>query len=247
MSQVSIRADRRASTVGRAGAATRHRNRASRAPRGWLMGIVRHTMQRICRLRVEGSLHVPGAGAFLLVFNHTSNFDPPLLLTAVPRRDLIGLVAASYRSKPWARFIVESSGSVWLARGTGDRAALRLAAETLLRGIPVGMSPEGGRGSGRSLRRGKPGVASIAARAGVPVLPVGIIGADTLAHALRRGCRTDVLVRIGKPFLPSPRTDLAVKQKRQVQADEIMTRVAGLLPPEYWGVYGRDHARGVSP
>ena len=245
MRYVSIGADRREppERVSRAGHP--NRNRASRAPRHWSTGIVRHTMARICRLRVEGSENVPEAGAFLLVFNHTSNFDPPLLRTAVPRDDLIGLVAASYRDKPWARFFIEGSGSLWLARGTADRTALRRATEALSRGTPVGMSPEGGRGSGRALRRAKPGVASIAGRSLAPVLPVGIVGADMLGAALRRGRRADVLVRIGKTFRPASHSDRAAKAQRQAQADEIMTRVANLLPPEYRGVYGPDRIDGL--
>lgn len=205
--------------------------------RDWMMHAVRRATSAICRLTVEGQRHVPANGAFLLIFNHTSNFDPPLLLTAAPRPDLIGLAAASYRQRPWARFFVEASGSVWLERGVGDRRALALAARALGEGVPVGISPEGGRGGSSAVRRAKPGVASIADRTGVAIVPAGIVGANRIPRALRRGRRTEVRVRFGPAFRPRARPDLSRKARLQAQADEAMARVVALLPRDYHGVY----------
>lgn len=92
------------------------------------------------------------------------------------------------------------------------------------------------------MRRAKPGVASIAARTGVVLLPAGIVGADRMSRALRRGRRGDVCVRFGKPFRPTDRPDLPRKRRLQAQADEAMARVVALLPPAYHGYYRDDGA-----
>ncbi|NNF27217.1 MAG: 1-acyl-sn-glycerol-3-phosphate acyltransferase [Gemmatimonadetes bacterium] len=218
-----------------------------RVQRDWLMQAVRRATSAICRLTFEGRHHVPADGAFLLIFNHTSNFDPPLLLAATPRHDLIGLVAASYRQRAWARFFVEASGSVWLERGVGDRGALTLATQALHEGVPVGISPEGGRGRGSAVRRAKPGVAAIADHAGVPIVPAGIVGANRISRALWRGRRTEVRIRFGEAFRPTARPDLARKARLQAQADEAMARVVALLPRDYHGVYAGLEARAEAP
>lgn len=203
---------------------------------------VRHLCYRgvtlLCRPRVTGVEHVPGSGAFLLVFNHTSNFDPAILRWAVPRPDLVGLVAASYRTRPLARTLVEASGSIWLRRGAGDRRALEAALAVLRAGGGVGLSPEGGRSQDGALRRGKRGAAFLAVRAGVPVLPVGIVGARSIRGTLARGRRAHVSVRIGAPFRLPPLAPGPRSRQLQAHVDAMMARVADLLPRAYRGRYG---------
>ena len=99
-------------------------------------------------------------------------------------------------------------------------------------GLPLGFFPEGHRSKSGAMIRAHPGVALIARRAGVPIVPVGVIGSK---HA-RIGAfwRRDVLFRIGEPFDAKelPQGD------EQATADEIMRHVAALLPSEMRGVYG---------
>src|SRR5436309_11644833 len=66
---------------------------------------------------VYGQENIPGAGACLLVFNHLSNFDPPLIYTLLRRTDALGLVAANYRERALHRIFIEAAGGTWLRRG----------------------------------------------------------------------------------------------------------------------------------
>ena len=102
------------------------------------------------------------------------------------------------------------------------------------------MSPEGGRTHITALRRAKPGLAFIIERAGVPVVPVGLVGTtgDFFAQ-LRAGRRPKLEMHIGKPiYLPTlTGTGEERRQARQRNADLVMQHIAGLLPENYRGVY----------
>ena len=123
-------------------------------------------------------------------------------------------------------------------RGHADRRALVTCLEVLRAGRPLGFFPEGTRSRDGRLGRAHPGIAFLARRSGVPVLPVAIIGT--------RGARPlhpDIRVRIGEPFLVSD-LDVGSTADEQGLADAIMRRVALLLPDELRGEYASEELRG---
>ena len=80
------------------------------------------------------------------------------------------------------------------------------------------------------------GAAYLAARADVPIVPVGITGTEQIKRNLLRLRRTDVRIVIGKPFR-LPNSGRVRGQKLHEYTDLIMQRIAELLPEEYRGVY----------
>ncbi len=102
------------------------------------------------------------------------------------------------------------------------------------------IAPEGGRTHTLAMRRALPGTAYLADLAGVPVVPVGVVGTsdDFLERALHRH-RPEIEMRIGRPFKLPPITGKGEQRRcaRQENADLIMRKIAELLPPEYHGVY----------
>jgi 1-acyl-sn-glycerol-3-phosphate acyltransferase len=207
----------------------------------WRIGLLRAFVNLLftilTRRRVAGLENIPAEGGCVLVFNHVSNIDPPLFFGLIKRPKLTALLASNYRERPFHRFWIEAAGGLWIRRGQSDRAALAAALTLLEQGWIVGLAPEGTRSPTGGLREAKRGAAFLAARAGVPVLPVGVTGTGTLMRSLKRLRRPMVTVTFGKPFrLPAPN---GRDQKQQLQAatDEMMCRVAALLPPGYRGVY----------
>ncbi len=106
--------------------------------------------------------------------------------------------------------------------------------------------PEGGRSHNLGMRQALPGVAYIAEKAQVPVVPVGIAGTtdDFLKRALR-GQRPTIEMRIGRPFTLPPITGRGKDRRleRQQHADRIMQEIAALLPEAYHGIYGKPPAQ----
>ena len=199
--------------------------------------VVSRILHVMARFEVTGLENVPTTGACLIVFNQLSILDTPLVRVVIPRLDVTGLVARSYRDNWFFRFLIEAGGGIWIRRGAGDRVALETSLEALRRGWIVAISPEGRRSRTGGLIRAKPGVAFLAYRAGVPILPMTFTNTARIVPALKRLRRTTVSIRIGKPFALPPLGMTNRRRQRQDAADLIMGRLARLLPPEYRGVY----------
>lgn len=104
------------------------------------------------------------------------------------------------------------------------------------------MFPEGTRSRTAGLGRGHPGTAMIALRTGATIVPVAVTGTENVRWPkffLRPRSVRRVRVVIGEPFTLAPVARIN-NESAQEATDEIMRRVAALLPPEYRGVYGGD-------
>ena len=201
---------------------------------------LRAIMHVLARQEISGMENVPEEGPGLLVHNQRSLFDAPLMRVIQPRTDVAGLIAREYREKPILRYILEHGGGIWITRESDDRGALKRALAALDQGWLVGISPEGRRSRTGGLERGNPGVAFLARRAGVPIIPVALVDVDTIAASIKRLRRTTVSIRIGKPFELPPASGQDRRARRQDTVDFIMCRLAALLPSAYRGVYA-DH------
>jgi len=86
---------------------------------------------------------------------------------------------------------------------------------------------------------GKPGAGYLAAKLQRPIVPIGLAGTEDKAvfRNLRRLRRSDILINAGKPFTLPPIPHKHREAKLREYADEIMCRIATLIPERYWGVY----------
>jgi 1-acyl-sn-glycerol-3-phosphate acyltransferase len=188
------------------------------------------------RLELIGVGNIPSDPPYLLVTNHLSAFDIPLLAAIFPH-PLRALAAIEHRSNLLYAPILAASGVIWVRRGEVDRQALRQALAVLERGEALGIAPEGTRSDkSHALQEGKAGVAYIATRADVPIVAVGIAGSEKIKSSLFRLRRTKVRVRIGEPFR-LPESGHVRSQELREYTDIIMRRIASLLPEKYRGVY----------
>jgi len=209
-----------------------------------LLSTIRFLVRTLIKLEVVNPQRIPEAGGVLITTNHLSRLDTPLLLTITDREDLVAIVAKKYQEKPFFRWILKRvADMVWMDRETTDFAALRKALDYLRQGEVVGIAPEGTRSrDSQGLLQGKQGAALLAARASVPIVPVGIIGSDKVNQGWMHLQRPLVTVRVGKPYT-LPEFDMQDRQDWLARyTDEIMCRIAALLPTEYRGFYA-NHPR----
>ena len=206
------------------------------------------TLAKLCftafaRWEVEGREAVPPSGGLIVVSNHLSNADSPILVASIPRR-LQFMAKRGLFVNPIASAFLTSVG-VHPLEAVGVEA-LRWYLELLKRDRSVVLFPEGTRSRGVGMNRGKPGVAYIAAKSRAAILPVGIVGTERIRGFWRIAfplCH--VGVRIGDPFTLPEVEGRLTRPLLEHMADIIMSRVANLLPEDYRGYYATRKAESV--
>lgn len=178
------------------------------------------------RVRAHGLERLPAEGGALLVANHMTMVDGPLVYTVV-RRGLHMLVKKEMFSGVVGRLLLDA-GQIPIDRTGNDRTALSTATEVLRRGDLVGMFPEGTRGGGMPAAvRG--GAAFLAVGADVPVVPVAVLGTrrpgDRSRFAPPPGRRIDVV--FGAPVRLADQEGLSGRERRQLASDELQALLAG--------------------
>lgn len=210
-------------------------------------GVSRHffrwLFKLLFRVRVTGMEHVPEGGAYLVVYNHISLIEPPLILSFWPKA--IEALGTSDLWERWGQsFLVRLYGTIPVRRGEFNRQLLKNMIEILNSERALMIAPEGGRSHEIGMRRALPGVAYLVDKTSVPIVPVGIVGSTEIALVdAFRGKRPPLEIRVGPQFQLPSIGDLKMPRKdaRQYRADQIMEKIAELLPPEYHGVYSKNH------
>lgn len=188
------------------------------------------------RLRVEGRENVPATGSLMVAMNHMSFLDPLLMGVAVPRR-IRWISKVENWNNPIMGAVLTLYGAFPVQRGEVDRAALSQALSILRGSDALGISPEGTRSKEGRLARAKPGAARLAVQTEATIIPVAIAGTEQAVGTWRRLRRPEITVRVGRPFKLHAERPIS-KERQQELADEMMMRVAELLPESYRGFYG---------
>jgi len=157
-------------------------------------------------LEVHGTENVPRTGPVLLVANHTSVLDPPII-GALLHREISFLAKAELFRIPLFGGLIRRLNAQPVRREGADASALRGVLRVLAENRVLLTFPEGTRGDGTVLRPPKAGAGMLAVLSGAPVVPVYVSGAG---HAWPRGRKfprpAKIIVRFG-PALTFPRPD----------------------------------------
>ncbi len=106
----------------------------------------------------------------------------------------------------------------------------------------LGIAPEGTRSRTGALIQAKTGTAYLADKARVPVVPAAIYGSESAVRQLFHLHRPAIHIQFGKPLMLEPVSRSNREADLQRNTDEIMCRIAAMLPERYWGVYA-EHPR----
>lgn len=185
----------------------------------------------VIRLGQRGRHNIPSKGPYILAANHLSWTDILLLPYYIPVHVVYMAKEEVFHSKlGWlARFL----GAFPVKRGEADRQAMRTSATLLKAGKVLLIFPEGTRSLNHTLAKGHAGLGMIALRSAVPVIPVAIWGSE---HALKKlGAR--VTISFGEPMLLKPKGAKITREDIENATEQVMHKIAELLPPEYRGIY----------
>jgi 1-acyl-sn-glycerol-3-phosphate acyltransferase len=211
--------------------------------RSTLQCIVRFLMRTLTKTQFFGLENIPTQGGVIIAINHLSYLDIPLLFINPRRPDITALITTKYQTHPFIRWFSETAGGIWIDRDIADFTAIRKASQALSQGKALGISPEGTRSQTHALAEGKQGTAMLALKSGVPIVPAGIQGTEFAIDEMKHFKKPHMIACFGKPFTLAPITDAENRAEiLQRYTEEIMCRIAVLLPEKYQGVY-RNHPR----
>jgi 1-acyl-sn-glycerol-3-phosphate acyltransferase len=196
----------------------------------------------LTRVRVHGKENIPTDRGYIAAANHLSIIEVPLVYMLIDRYDVTGLIAKNHRKNLFFRWVINTMGGIWLNRDEIDTQALRAARDHLKNGGVLGIAPEGTRSDTGGLLQAKTGVAFLADQAGAPILPIAVYGTWQITKEILTLKRPVIHVNFGQLFTLPPVGRSSRDSDLRRNTDEIMCRLAALLPPENRGVYA-NHPR----
>ncbi len=208
--------------------------------------LIRFLLRLLTRNEVRGRENIPTSGNFVIAANHIGLVDAFLPFYIINNSNLVLLVGEKWEKIWIMRWLGRGLNFLFVDRFNPDLKAIRQVIARMKHGEVLVITPEGTRSKVGTLIEGKPGVSYLAAKMGFPLAPVGISGSfdQIFFGQLKRLHRPHVTVTIGPSFSlpPLPTEAQARDEALNNDTDEIMCRIAALLPPEQYGVYA-DHPR----
>jgi 1-acyl-sn-glycerol-3-phosphate acyltransferase len=200
--------------------------------------LIRPIALSLLRPQYEGKENIPSDEPFILMVNHSNWVDPVVAGLVMYPREVMFMVKTENVQHRYLGLFFAAYGAVPVERGKADVSAIRRAVEVLTVDRDVlYVAPEGTRSGHGRLQQGKNGMAYVALRAGVPVLPVGVSGVLAFGDNFQQRRRTNVLAKVGHPFRFCAPPRRARRETLDEMTQEAMYQLAALLPPEQWGVY----------
>ena len=209
----------------------------------FLRWLIRFVINLIAHVEIQGYENIPAQGGFVIATNHLGRLDVALLFYAL-EGDFILPVAEKYEHHWLYGPIGNAMGAIWLDRFNADVGSVREILARMKAGGILVIAPEGTRSKTEAMAEGKPGVAYLAMKAGMPIVPIALAGTEDrgVVERLKHFKKSEIKVAAGPAFTLPPikggEREAALKQ----YTDEIMCRIGILLPEKYRGVYA-EHPR----
>jgi len=195
----------------------------------------------LVKIKIKGSENIPKKGPFIVVCNHFNRLDPPFVIYAIKKP--INFLMASDQPRVeaqimWAPWLY---GFIPTNRQNIAPTTIKKSLAAIKKGEVVGIFPEGA-ATEHFIRPAKNGAAYLAMRTGVKILPISLIGMNNIWNNLFNGVRSKLQINIGEPFLPKflPKERTERNEAIKITGEEIMCRIAALIPDKYHGVYAGD-------
>jgi len=193
----------------------------------------------IAKIKIAGLENLPENGGFVIAVNHLGILDAPLAYYSLDNRNLFIPVAEKWEENSFLKWLGKHLDFIFINRFEPDLKAMREMIKRMEDGQTLVIAPEGTRARDEKMAQGKPGVAYLASKMGWQIVPVAISGSEDrlLWWNLKRLRRTSIIIRAGKPFVLPPFPKENREYILQQYTDEIMCRIAVMLPEENRGYY----------
>lgn len=197
------------------------------------------------RLDVKGleNLNCDFKRPYLFVCNHLSNSDALVLNKILEEEEIIFVAGKKLESNSLTNLGFKIVSSIQILPNSPEKDAIKNVVNAVKKGNNILIFPEGTRSRTAKMLEGKKGILLIAKLTNAPIVPIGIWGTEKFMPINKdMGKETfynaDVNINIGEVFhLPQKGNDETKKNWEQSSLNDVMMRIAGLLPKEYRGFY----------
>lgn len=212
--------------------------------RKFLRWLIHTVLKIITKIEPNGYEYLPKKGGFVIAVNHLGFLDAPMAYYALDDWNLFIPVAEKWEENPLWRFLGKHLNFIFVDRFNPDLKSMREMIRRMEEGQTLVIAPEGTRARDEKMAQGKPGVAYLASKMGWRIVPVAISGTEDrlVLGNLKRLRRTPVRLTAGKSFMLPPFPKQNRDEVLQQYTDEIMCRIAVMLPESNRGYYS-NHPR----
>jgi len=195
--------------------------------------VIRNLIQIVCRVHPEELSKVPNNGPVILVGNHINFLEAPVMMPFMNNPNVIGVAKRESWNNPLFNFLFNQWGVIPIEREMIDREAFSKSIDALTNDKILAIFPEGTRSKNGHLLKGKPGVVAIAVKSKAPLMPISFYGYEDFWNNLKHFKKTDFHIAVGDPFHLNLNGNGLSKDVREEVTDEIMYKIAELLPVKY--------------
>ena len=172
-------------------------------------GLLKPLVWSLVRVDVQGKERIADLNApFIVIANHSSHLDAPLIIGGLPRRHArylaAGAAADYFFDVAWRKWLTTLFFNAFAVERNSEGKRSGASRSLLERGVPLLLFPEGGRSRHGEMGKFKPGAAALSMASNVPCVPIALVGAS---KAMPRGVnwpkrgRLPVSVVIGAPMV----------------------------------------------
>ena len=181
----------------------------------------------VFRCKIAGVENIPLSGGLIIAANHTSNWDPPMA-AVFALRPVSFMAKQELFSIPVFGQIITRLYAFPVKRGAGDRGAIKTALQILKKGECLGLFPEGTRSHDGKMHKPEAGIAFIAAKAKVPVVPTALLGAADIFGKETKFPQLRISYGMPMVFQGNP----ADREELQAFSQQIMDEIEKLIEIE---------------
>ncbi|GAB1471434.1 lysophospholipid acyltransferase family protein [Chloroflexota bacterium] len=203
----------------------------------------RKILPLIADIEVHGDVSKLPEGGYMLASNHLGRLDSLVVYYVIDNDDLIHPLTDKYKKYWYGRLAGRIFKVTWLTRGEADMSAIKEFILRLKKGAVMVIAPEGTRSKTKSLLKAEPGAIYIASSSNVGIIPVALTGtedADVIAR-LKKFKRLKLTLTADAEIYHPPNIKSVKGAQRdallQNSIDEVMCRIAAMLPESYRGYY----------
>jgi len=207
--------------------------------RRFLRWLIRVVVNLLAKVDAQGYENLPEKGGFVIAVNHLGFLDAPMAYYVLDSWNLFVPVAEKWEEIPILKWLGKHLNFIFIDRFNPDLGAVREMMKRMDEGQTLIIAPEGTRARDEKMAQGRPGVAYLASKMGWKILPVAIAGTEdrVFIDNLKHLRRTHIKLRAGKPFMLPPFPKENREEVLQGYTDEIMCRIAVMLPEKNRGHY----------